>query len=291
MADAETGGRQTPETGRGIAVRISIITPCLNPGPLLADTVASVLGQRALLHGSTQLEYRIVDGGSTDGSLDAVRALADPRVCIVSERDGGMYEAVAKGLRLATGEVVAYLNAGDLYAPTAFEVVAEVMRRPEVRWMIGWGVEVTSGAVPVHVMHPYRYTRRWLERGIYGSSLPFVPQESTFWRRELIASVDLARLERFRLAGDAYLWRCFAREAEPFVVSSYLGAFRRHPGQLSEDRTGYRAEMRMATTPPTLADRLGAWLERPLWHAPRRVKKAFNRHHFLEYDHGRNAWT
>lgn len=253
--------------------------------------MSSVLKQRAVTEGRVTLEYLVMDGGSTDGSLEALRATADPRVRIWSERDGGMYDAVAKGLRLATGDTVAYLNAGDLYAPTAFDVVEAVMRKPEVRWMIGWGVEVTNDGVPVHVMHPYRYTCRGLERGIYGTILPFVPQESTFWRRELVASVDLDRLARFRLAGDAFLWRCFSRESEPFVVSSYLGAFRRHPGQLSENRVGYLAEMRMATEPATLADQLGAWLERPLWHAPRRIRKACNRHHFLDYDHASGRWS
>jgi len=237
------------------------------------------------------LEYLICDGASTDDTLAVARASGDARVTVSSEPDSGLYDAVARGLRMATGDVVAYLNAGDFYAPTAFDVVADLLARPEVAWLTGWGVEVSDTSVPVHVMQPFRYTRRGLERGVYGTLLPFVPQESTFWRRELVASVDLARLARFRLAGDAYLWRCFSQRAGLHIASTYLGAFRRHPGQLSEDRVGYLAELRALSLPMTAVDRLTALAERPLWHAPRRIRKALNATHFFEYDHARARWV
>src|SRR6202011_3513933 len=82
-------------------------------------------------------QYLVCDGASTDGTLDMVRRIAGDEAEIVSEPDRGMYDALAKGLRRATGDVVAYLNAGDLYAPTALDVVADVFEQNEVSWITG----------------------------------------------------------------------------------------------------------------------------------------------------------
>jgi len=114
-------------------MRFSVITPCRNAAAHIAETAASVLGQSALRDGD-ELEYIVCDGGSTDGTLEALRALAAPAMRVISEPDGGMYDALARGLRLATGDVVAYLNAGDYYHPHAFRAVREILSaRPDCR--------------------------------------------------------------------------------------------------------------------------------------------------------------
>ena len=89
---------------------ISVITVCYNAAPLIEETILSVLGQDY-----PNLEYLIVDGASTDGTLDIVRKYAD-RVKFVSEPDKGIYDAMNKGLKKATGEWVNFMNAGDYFA-------------------------------------------------------------------------------------------------------------------------------------------------------------------------------
>ncbi|MDE6370040.1 MAG: glycosyltransferase [Duncaniella sp.] len=91
--------------------RISVVTVCRNPGPdVLERTIRSVLSQRY-----DNLEYIIIDGGSTDGSVDVIRHYAPRLAHWVSEPDGGIFPAMTKGIEAATGRYVNFMNAGDLF--------------------------------------------------------------------------------------------------------------------------------------------------------------------------------
>jgi glycosyltransferase involved in cell wall biosynthesis len=280
------------EEHSGFSVKFSVITPCLNAAALIEETAASVLNQSAVRDGSVQLEYIVCDGGSSDGTLDILRKLAAPAMRVDSRADGGMYDALARGLGAATGNVVAYLNAGDYFHPHAFSVVRELMlANAGCRWLTGWAIAFNlSGAAVRHELPP-RYRRRLHRCGAYGRQLPAVQQESTFWRRELQAGVDLARLARLRLAGDYYLWRCFAETDELHIVSAQLGGFRIHPGQLSADRAGYRAEMRQLAVEPGALDRFLMLYDKVTWYLPPAVKKALNPSGLHMYDHHTARWT
>ena len=94
-------------------VRISVITPCLNSRRYIAAAIESVLEQ-----GCANSEHIVIDGGSTDGTLDILRRYSHLRV--VSEPDSGMYDALNKGLAMVNGQFVGFLNADDCYAPDAF---------------------------------------------------------------------------------------------------------------------------------------------------------------------------
>lgn len=226
----------------------SVVTTCKNPGHLLVDTVESVLGQRALRAGRVGLEYVIIDGGSTDGTCDYLAELNDERVHWVSEPDRGMYDGLVKGLRRLTGDIHSYLNAGDLYHASAFDVVADLVPS-RFEWVTGLPSSLNQRGDVVGVRIPFRYRRDWIMSGLYdGGRLPFIQQESTFWTSDLTASLDLDRLSGLRLAGDAFLWATFARQHELGVVVAQIGGFRRHDGQLSEDLSGYREEMARVCT-------------------------------------------
>ena len=95
--------------------RISIITPSFNQAQFLEQTIKSVLDQ-----GYPNLEYFIIDGGSTDGSADIIRRYSKQLTYWVSEKDRGQTHAINKGLERATGEIIAYINSDDLYVPGAF---------------------------------------------------------------------------------------------------------------------------------------------------------------------------
>jgi glycosyltransferase involved in cell wall biosynthesis len=273
-------------------MKFSVITPCLNAAARIGETVASVSAQSAVLDGAATLEHIVCDGGSTDGTLEVLRRHEKPHLRVLSQSDGGMYEALARGLRLASGDVVAYLNAGDYYHPHAFAAVQAVMAaRPDCRWLTGFAVDYNPEGAAVRVVLPYRFRRRLLRCGAYGPYLPFVQQESTFWRRELMERVDIQRLARLRLAGDYYLWHCFAQSEELHVVSAQLGGFRFHPGQLSEDTNAYLAEMgTLARKPGPVDFALMLW-DKCLWYAPPAVKKFFNPRGLHLFDQCTGRWT
>jgi FkbM family methyltransferase len=106
--------------------KITIVTPCFNAGKYIHETIESVLNQRAVLSGRVGLEFIICDGKSSDNTVAIAQSFNHPAVTIVSEKDQGMYEALAKGLVRATGDICAYLNAGDVYAPAAFDAVLDI---------------------------------------------------------------------------------------------------------------------------------------------------------------------
>ena len=91
-------------------MKISIITISLNNKKVIKETIESVLSQNF-----SNIEYIIIDGGSTDGSIDIINAYSDKIDCFISESDNGIYSAINKGLKIATGEVIGLLHAGDLF--------------------------------------------------------------------------------------------------------------------------------------------------------------------------------
>ena len=103
-----------------ILPKISIITPSFNQVKFLERTIQSVLNQNY-----ENLEYIVIDGGSTDGSVELIKKYQSNISYWVSEKDGGQSEAINKGLRLATGELVAWQNSDDIYLPGAFEEIAK----------------------------------------------------------------------------------------------------------------------------------------------------------------------
>ena len=272
------------------AIRVSIVTPCFNAQALIRDTVASVLGQRAVRSGRVALEYLVCDGASTDGTVELVRAFDSPLVKLVSEPDAGMYDALAKGLSSVTGDVVAYLNAGDYYHPHAFDVVADIFDRPAVSWLTGYNTFYNAHGAVINVTLPFRYRPALFECGAYGRLLPFVQQESTFWRRGLHDLLNLRALARLRYAGDTYIWTAFSRRATLHVVQAALGGFRFHTGQISENRSAYRAEVHGFTRRPGLFDLALAGFDRLVWYLPPQAKKYLNERALFQYDHKAGWW-
>jgi len=104
--------------------RISIVTPSLNQGKFIEETIRSVL-----LQGYPDLEYIIIDGGSTDNSLEFIKKYEKWLSSWISEEDKGQSHAINKGFAKATGEIFAYINSDDLYEPGAFKLVAPLFRQ------------------------------------------------------------------------------------------------------------------------------------------------------------------
>lgn len=247
---------------------VTIITPVRNAAGLIARTAESIVTQSAVRSGRVKLQYIVCDGASTDETVAMVREATNGSASIVSEPDSGMYDALSKGLRMATGDIVAYLNAGDVYYPAAFDVVADVIEAG-AEWVTGLKTVTNEAGHVTRVEQPYRYRRQLVECGAYGTVLPFIQQESTFWTRRLNEKIDTTELSRVRLAGDFAIWRTFARYAELRVVQSCLGAFAVHRGQQSSNIGAYRKEMVALRRRPTLLDWMNVAVDVPGWMALR----------------------
>lgn len=271
----------------------TIVTPCRNAERLIRRTARSILDQTAVRSGRVSLQYLVCDGASSDGTVDAAREECGDRAEIISERDASMYEALAKGLRRATGDVVAYLNAGDFYHPSAFDVVADVLESGRgVEWLTGMYYVCNERGQLVRSLLPHRFRRRFVRQGIYGRFLPvFIQQEATFWSRSLLETVDLQRLASFKLAGDFYLWNRFATRADLAVVDTFLGAFVRHAGQQSEDKRPYRREMDLVRERFKPWDLALALVDGAIWlTVPSATKKRLNRELLFTWSDGRRRW-
>ncbi|MBI3160216.1 MAG: glycosyltransferase [Chloroflexi bacterium] len=203
--------------------RISIITPSLNSARFLEQTIVSVLDQ-----GYPELEYIVVDGGSTDGTLDILRKY-DRRLRWFSEPDQGQADAINKGLRLSTGDILAYLNADDYYEPGVLQTVgATLSSEPEASWLTGKCRIVNEQGREVR--RPITsYKNFWL-RFNYQSILAilnYISQPATFWRRSVLNEVGLFD-NRLNYALDYDYWLRVSRLHPLRVLDSRLASFRLH---------------------------------------------------------------
>jgi len=213
--------------------RISIVTPVRNSERFLDAAIRSVLDQ-----GYPDLEYIVVDGGSSDGSVDIIRRYEDRLAHWVSEPDPGMYSALNKGFARATGDVMGWLTATDILHHGALRVVGSVFAQlPTVEWVTGIPTGLSEDGMTVSVGP----LRRWSRGRFLLGANRYIQQESTFWRRSLWeragGRVDTER-ERF---SDFELWLRFFRHAPLHPVRALIGGFRHHAdSRWLLDRAGAR---------------------------------------------------
>ena len=174
-------------------MRISIVTAAYNSGGTIAETVKSLLAQT---HKS--VEHIIIDGGSTDGTKTIVASFGDKVTHFISEPDGGIYDAMNKGIRMATGDIVGTLNSDDMYADNSvLSQVVAVFEDPSVHVCYGDLIYVAAGDVNkvVRVWESAPYSQGMFLKG-------WVPPHPTFFARrqvyEKYGGFDLA----FPLAAD-----------------------------------------------------------------------------------------
>jgi len=130
---------------------VTVITPSFNQAGFLEKTICSVLEQN-----HPEIEYLVIDGGSTDGSVDIIRKYGPRLAWWTSESDQGQADAIRRGLSRAHGEVIAWLNSDDYYLPgTIADVVDEFAKRPEVAMLYGDVLAVDENGRPIK-LHRYR---------------------------------------------------------------------------------------------------------------------------------------
>lgn len=223
-------------------MKFSIVTPVYNGEKYIAETIESVLLQK----GDFEIEYIIADGASTDGTVEIIRPYADrvnagryPIHCKkvtlewFSQKDRGMYDAIEKGFKRATGDVMAYINADDMYLPDAFATATVIlMKYPDIEWLKGINTTSNERSVMTAQGSCFLYRQNWLQKGIYGRNAYFVQQDSVFWKQSLWRK-PRPPISSFRLAGDYALWVAFAAHAPLWSFNKQISVFRKRAGQLS----------------------------------------------------------
>jgi glycosyltransferase involved in cell wall biosynthesis len=228
--------RLEAETPRSRVTMFGVVTPTLNGERYFEQTLDSIWGQ---VSDRVQVEHVIVDGGSTDGTLDI--ASRYPSRAVVSTDDRGMYDAVNRGMSQVRGDVVGYINADDEIAPGAFRAVAEVFRRhPRVQWACGRVEYIDGDGAVLGAMSPVLPTRE----AYIGIGWNCIPQQTVWARRSFFERVGPFDVS-FKNCGD-YDWYVRALElSPPAILPTTLGRFRLHGAQLSFDPVAMYRESRL----------------------------------------------
>jgi glycosyltransferase involved in cell wall biosynthesis len=219
--------------------KITIVTPNLNLGNFLEATIRSVLSQ-----GYPNLEYIVMDGGSSDTSVEVIKRYASELAFWESGPDEGLYHAVETGFARSSGDIMAWLNSDDMLQPRALFTVGEIFRSfADVQWLTGHPslFDVCGRTTDVLAV------KRWSKYEFYTGHYQWIQQESTFWRRGLWERAGAHFDTTLRFAGDLELWARFFRHSRLFSTTALLGGFRqRGKGQLSEDHAlSYAEEARV----------------------------------------------
>lgn len=211
-------------------MKVSIVTVNLNGNRFLSETINSILEQTY-----KDLELLIVDGGSTDGSLDTIRAAAeqDSRVKWISEQDRGIADAMNKGIRMASGELLGILHSDDRYPEpsTLARVVECLSTAPDAVWLTG-GIDMINEAGKVIQTFP---VRKYSYQRLLRSNILFHP--ATFVRTEVLRCCGMFTVG-LKLAMDYDLWLKLGAISDPVLVSASLACFRMHDASISTRDAG-----------------------------------------------------
>lgn len=214
--------------------RISIVTPSLNQGRFLQSCIDSIRSQNW-----PNVEHFVIDGGSTDNTMDVIHRNSDWLTGYISEPDQGAADAINKGLRRCTGDIIAWLNADDFYLPGAFiEVVTAYQRDPDASFWFGNGIRADEEGRGTAIFNKNKviFNLEALVRG-----LDYILQPSTFMNPRLLK--DAGGLDSsLKWSFDWDLWIRMAILATPSPIDAKLAASREWGSTLTASGGFLRAE-------------------------------------------------
>jgi len=222
--------------------KISIVTPSLNQGSYLEAAMSSVLSQQY-----PNLEYIVIDGGSTDGSQKIIEKNAHQISYWISEPDRGMYHAINKGFSHATGEIFGWINASDMLMPWSLWVVGQIFaQNSNLEWLTSiFPIRFGENGLPVSCRELQGHNK-----DLFYEGRCHIQQESTFWKKKLWLQSGGLNDKDYHFAGDFELWSRFYDYAELCSVNIPLGGNRYHNLQKSaspEYKTEYRKILNSGT--------------------------------------------
>jgi glycosyltransferase involved in cell wall biosynthesis len=228
---------------------ITIITPSYNRAQMIIDAIESVLAQDF-----KDFEHIIVDGGSTDGTLEVLKHY--PHLKVINESDQGMYDALNKGLQIASGEIIGFLNTDDLYAENIFSIVARRFDDPEVMAVTGRAVvfaELPDGKVKV--VETYSPEEQSLIEGLATGGAFF---NAWFFRRATFNRIGNFN-PNYKIVGDRdFMFRFSLNSLKYAAINDLVYKYRMHEGSLTFDKKGekraWSADEHLAMTSFYLVD-------------------------------------
>lgn len=182
--------------------KVTVVTPSYNQGEYIRDTIESVLNQTY-----DNIEYIVMDGGSTDNTVDILKSYGD-RIKWVSEKDGGQADAVNKGIRVAEGEIIGWLNSDDTYYPEAIEMAVEtLLEHPDCVMVYGEGDYIgREGEVTG------RYNTKMFSYEQLAEEC-FICQPTAFFTREAVVNAGLLNAD-LQLCMDYELWMRLSKQGK-----------------------------------------------------------------------------
>jgi len=214
-----------------MAPKISIIIPCRNAVEFIDETILSILNQNY-----PDFQCIVIDGGSTDGTQATLEKYGD-KIKWISENDKGQSDAINKGLNLAEGDIVTYINADDIYEVGCFEKVANFfIKNSEIKWIYGKCKIIDENGLEMRKLITL-YKIYWQKRYSYSRLLimDFIAQPSVFWRKELTDEIGLFDVNA-HLAMDYDYWLRAGAKHDPKFINEYLARFRLHSRSKSSTR-------------------------------------------------------
>ncbi len=217
---------------------ISIVTPSYNQAKFIGETIESVISQE----GNFEIEYFIMDGGSTDESVDIIKKYTDKlkagnwhKRCSnismkwVSQRDKGQSDAINQGFRMATGDIVSWINSDDVYVPGAFSCVVErFSRHLEADFIYGDGdvIDENGELQWEWLSRPYKLRLLMSYHFLWNEFANYIMQQATFWRRSVFDKIGYLD-ESFHYGMDIEYWiRAGSKGLRLYHTPQKLGKFR-----------------------------------------------------------------
>lgn len=203
-------------------MKFSVVIPSFNTYKFIRQAIDSVIRQ------PVPVECIVIDGGSTDDTLDILKSYGE-RITWLSERDNGEPDAINKGLRMSTGDVVSWLDADDVLLPAALLHVDNYLElNSDCKWVYGkckiineYGGETRPYITLFKEIFQPRYSYNKL------LVLDFIAQPSTFWRRELLTELGYVD-DNERLVMDYEYWLRLGQRYRPGFINHYLACWRSH---------------------------------------------------------------
>jgi glycosyltransferase involved in cell wall biosynthesis len=214
-----------PKTAGPAWPRISIVTAVYNGAHFLEATIRSILDQNY-----PNLEYIIIDDGSTDPTPEIIRKYQRSLSHCARQSNQGLYSALNAGFAHATGEIMGWLNASDMLQVNGLFVVGSVFRElPQVEWITGRTTKFSPSGMTVDIWP----LQQWSRMRFLAGANKYIQQESTYWRRSLWEKAGGTLTTQYRAEGDFELWVRFFRRAQLYSVDALIGGYRAHAEALS----------------------------------------------------------
>ena len=201
---------------------ISIIVPSLNQGKYISQTIESILNQNL-----PDVEIIVCDGGSTDNTVEVLKQYND-RIQWISEKDNGQTDAINKGLKLAKGEILGYLNSDDYLLPGSLELLKRTFQNEDAEWVSGDALIVDANSREIQKgVRLYKTLLRKLGIKPLFFITNYLVQPSTFWNRKAFEIVGLFD-ESLNYSMDYDYWFRLYKHKNPHILHETISAFRIH---------------------------------------------------------------